>query len=107
MFLGPVATPWRRDRSFLGVAMPYIEKERRWRIDLALNALEITDDGELNYAITKLCLRYLETTIDSAARYADYNAVMGVLTCAQLEFYRMFVTPYEMDKRLQNGPVTP
>lgn len=81
------------------VAIPYIPREQRYEIDLNNAAPETP--GQLNYAITVLCLRYLGQAPD----YADYNEVVGVLECAKLELYRMQVAPYEAGKILENGNV--
>jgi hypothetical protein len=62
----------------------------------------IMTDGELNYAITVLCDRYIKT---HGKRYDTLNAVMGVLSCAAHEFYRRVVVPYEEKKAESNGEV--
>ncbi len=59
------------------------------------------DVGELNYAITSLILDFLP----KAPRYADYNAVLGALEAAKLEFYRRAAAPYENQKAFDNGDV--
>lgn len=69
--------------------------------------MQITDDGELNYALTKLVLRYLASTTVSTPRYADYAAVIGAFECAKSEFIRMHLVPYEVKKIARNGPVRP
>lgn len=83
--------------------MPYVTREQRAQLDPTLNALPALTAGELNYAITKLCLRNLGST----PTYDDYNRVMGVLSGASQEFYRMAVAKYEDDKIVQNGNVRP
>lgn len=79
--------------------MPYIEQHRRPRIDACVQALaqSIESDGELNYAITRLLLA------QKPCSYAKFNALVGVLECCKLEFYRRAVAPYENIKRDQNG----
>lgn len=59
----------------------------------------ITSEGDLNYAITRLCLAEVPET------YADYNALIGVLECAKQEFYRRAVATYEDEKLIENGDV--
>ncbi len=91
--------------------MPYIKKERRTAITkhgsagsvgLNIDALEIESVGELNFAITKLCLDFLEK--DGRA-YRSFNEIVGVLECVKLEFYRKAVVEYEDEKIKENGDV--
>lgn len=81
--------------------MPYIES-RRIDIDDAMIDLkaEINTYGKANYAITKLLLDSFEPT-----SYNDFNALIGVLECAKLEFYRRAVATYEDQKIKENGDV--
>ncbi len=85
--------------------MPYIKQEDRDDLDGCLNALGrksfIGNVGELNYAITKLCLGYL----GPQPRYIDFNDVLGVLTAVTQELYRRKVAPYEDKKIIENGDV--
>lgn len=83
--------------------MPYIDKSLRPRLDASLEYLieDIQTEGELNYAITRLCKGFLS----NSPSYAEYNSVMGVLECAKQEFYRRMVTVYEDEKIKQNGDV--
>lgn len=79
--------------------MPYIKKERR----AALDGIAFPKDaGELNYTITMFCIEYLKNTEE---RYADYNAIIGVLESAKLEFYRRAVSKYEDKKIIENSDV--
>lgn len=87
--------------------MPYIEPERRKPIDEAFEDLRITDDGELNYAMSKLAIRYLATSTAGAPRYSDYAAVIAAFECAKAEFIRMHLVPYEVKKIALHGPVRP
>jgi len=83
--------------------MPYITQEQRIELDQWLDDI-ITFDlppGELNYIITKLLLK------TKPRSYADYNTLVGVLTCCLLEFYRRAVAKYEDNKRDINGEVYP
>lgn len=83
--------------------MPYITKLQRSYIDLFLDDVSknISSVGELNYAITMLLLKYVERK--GGPSYSLYNDVAGVLSCADKEFYRCYVVPYEEEKRLENG----
>ena len=82
--------------------MPYIDSLVRQRLDPDVEQLAswIRNPGELNYAITKLCLEVLDE-----ANYEHYNAMIGVLECAKLEMYRRAVGPYEDGKIAANGDV--
>lgn len=80
--------------------MPYIKEANRAWIDTEVS--EPSDAGELNYFITKTCLRFLKKT---DKKYADYNTIVGVLECAKLEFYRRAVASYEDEKIKTNGDV--
>jgi hypothetical protein len=93
--------------------MPYITQIQREPMQKSLETLsfEITSPGELNYAITMLCHKYLaakdpfgmENKYD--ARYQSHNDVIGVLSAAQMEFYRRLSAPYEDRVMIQNGDV--
>jgi hypothetical protein len=81
--------------------MPYIDPAARARIE----AGEVpADAGELNYAITRLLLRYLAA---HGLHYGVFNDIMGALEGAKLELYRRQTAPYEDDKRAGNGDVYP
>lgn len=90
--------------------MPYVKPERRDCIyfknennsDHCIDVGEIESVGELNYAITMLCLDFLEK--DGRA-YRSFNEIIGVLECAKQEFYRRAVVPYENEKVEENGDV--
>lgn len=84
--------------------MPYINQAERERMASDINSLShsMSTAGELNYAVTQLCRRFL---INSPGKYADYNAVIGVLECAKLEFYRRAAAAYEDRKIAENGDV--
>ena len=81
--------------------MPYIEKERRIDLDAGEAPLSV---GELNYALTQLCVDYLFEE-NPEPTYSDYNDIIGVLESVKLEFYRRMVTPYEDKKLMENGDV--
>lgn len=80
--------------------MPYINKLAREALDRGVRpALE---PGELNYKITQVINQYLDSSV---ANYTTYNAVVGALESAKLEFYRRVVSPYEDKKIKENGDV--
>ena len=77
--------------------MPYIKPEHRKNLDIKL--FPVVSSGELNYIITQLLL-------DTKPQcYEDYNALVGVLECCKLEFYRRAVAKYEDEKIKENGDV--
>lgn len=79
--------------------MPYIKQERR-------NAAETNpqESGELNFAITRLVLKFLSRK-GPVPRYQDFNDAIGALECAKQELYRRMVSPYEDKKVAENGDV--
>ena len=80
--------------------MPYIKQERR-------NALAASEEpqnaGELNYAITMIVDRYLQSK--GGIRYAHLNEVIGAMDCAKMELYRRLAVPYEDQKIKESGDV--
>lgn len=87
--------------------MPYIKQEYRTSIEEELNTLiecmnfdGVNGVGDCNYVITKLLQGVLKPTT-----YTDMNAVIGVLECAKMEFYRRMAAPYEDLKATENGDV--
>lgn len=82
--------------------MPYIDAQHRaklfgWTKELAER---IGSAGELNYVISLMCKIYA-----GDANYQRHNETIGVLECAKLERYRVYVVPYEEKKRNQNGDI--
>jgi hypothetical protein len=84
--------------------MPYIKQEARPKLDGAIDELiaAVETDGELNYTVTRLVQGAAEKR---GGGYAVFNALVGVLECAKLEFYRRVVRPYEDRKARENGDV--
>lgn len=78
--------------------MPYIPQDRR--TDL-LNGATPMAVGEVNFLVTVICNQFL----GASPRYADLNAVVGVLECAKLEFARRKLFPYEEGAMARNGDV--
>lgn len=83
--------------------MPYIKQEIRPGIDVVIDRVALDNEGELNYAITKLIHNYI---LDRKINYSLLNSVMGVITCVGKEFYIRVVIPYEDHKRNENGKVS-
>lgn len=83
--------------------MPYISEERRQAL-ASLVSIGPEAAGELNYCITDMCLAYIDNqAVDP--NYSIYNAVIGALESAKLEFYRRAIAPYETQKMFENGDV--
>jgi len=88
--------------------MPYIEQERRYKLeeDGALSPRPDTP-GELNYCLTVLIRNYLDDpdSGNGPVNYEKYNAVIGALECCKLELYRRMIAPYEDDAMQRHGDV--
>jgi hypothetical protein len=76
--------------------MPYIKQEDRSR---AQHSPETA--GELNYALTMLCKKFL----GKMPNYQRFNDAIGALEGCKLELYRRTVAPYEDIKIQYNGDV--
>lgn len=86
--------------------MPYIRPSARESLKPATDAIDaagITNVGELNYLLTKVCLSYLRRHRPTS--YVHLNDVVGALGCALQEFYRRQAVPYEEGKICENGDV--
>jgi len=79
--------------------MPYIEQHERADIEFGVTPRSA---GELNYAITRVIVKWLSLT---PTNYGDLNTAIGVLECAKLELYRRIAAPYEDTKIRENGDV--
>lgn len=89
--------------------MPYIKQENRDRLNNLndgilnlLSTISIQNSGELHYLIAELIDMYLTC---HGENYNTINEIIGVLTCANLEFYRRVAAPYEDSKISENGDV--
>ena len=82
--------------------MPYIPQKAREPLDPYIGDLGdyINDVGQLNYAISQLCIEFAAR---QGSNYAAFNATIGVLESAKLELYRRHVAPYEDIKMAENG----
>ena len=83
--------------------MPYIKEDGRLELEHIVKEFYSyhLDHGDVNYLITQLCLS------TQPVNYADYNALVGSLECAKLEFYRRAVAAYEDEKIKENGDIYP
>ncbi|MDP2692208.1 MAG: hypothetical protein Q8O88_01050 [bacterium] len=89
--------------------MPYVKQVRRGVMDQEMRAIEdfVRDTpniqiGDMNYIVTRLVQAYLR---NKTINYDSLNAVVGMLSCAQLELYRRLISEYEDSKAEQNGDV--
>jgi len=84
--------------------MPYVSQPIRKLldddIDAIIDKLSGEGDGAVNYVISRI-MGFLY----DADSYEAYNAGIGVLECAKLEFYRRKVAKYEDYKIQVNGDV--
>jgi hypothetical protein len=81
--------------------MPYIKQNRR-EVLYPRSVVPAATAGELNYQITMLCRRWLDTF---GTNYEHINTVVGALECAKIEFSRRVAAPYEDLKIAENGDV--
>jgi hypothetical protein len=77
--------------------MPYISEKERPQAEYVPNT-----SGELNYAITKLMVNFVQR---KGLSYTTINDCMGAVSGAGLEFYRRVAVPYEDNKCEENGDV--
>ncbi|WP_028574977.1 DUF6899 family protein [Desulfonatronovibrio hydrogenovorans] len=84
--------------------MPYISADRRQAFDQALEmlALEVRDQGELNYCIFKLSRLIIDRIGES---YANLSMCSSAMEHAKLEWYRKALVPYEEKKIQENGGI--
>ena len=80
--------------------MPYI---KQWDM-IHVDSFGAKTPGELNYAITRLLVRYLA---QKGLDYQAINDVNGALEGAKMEFNRRVTAPYEDRKIKDNGDVYP
>src|SRR3990167_8067316 len=90
--------------------MPHIPQSDRDTFSAVLVELDWIIDkhgisnGELNYLMTTLALRYIKI---HGLSYNTGSDVIKALECAKLEFYRKVMAPYEDQKAFNNGDVYP
>ena len=80
--------------------MPYIQNKER-RLALLGGSLPLTV-GELDYALTVLCLQYIG---EYPYTFEKLNSIVGVLDNVKDEFRRRVLHPYENLKCAENGDV--
>ena len=80
--------------------MPYIKQEDKSRV----NSFGAETSGELNFAITRLLIKYIEA---HGLSYQIINDIAGALCGATAEFQRRVVVDYEDAKIEENGDVYP
>ena len=76
--------------------MPYIDREDRDELDY--DGVMPSSPGELNFVITRLVNKYINTI--GPLRYRSINEAIGVIECVKLELYRRIAAPYE-DKKME------
>ncbi len=87
--------------------MPYIPKDERTELDELAGALVTilrngNFRGKLNYFISSIAEGLIQA---NGVSYSFLNDFIGVLECVKLELYRRVATPYEDDKKVENGDV--
>jgi len=83
--------------------VPYIPIKRREEIQ---DGCTPQNPGELNFKITATILEYLYNLNPSEPnRYADFNEVIGVLSCVGRELWDRRIRPYEDHKKTEEGDV--
>jgi hypothetical protein len=80
--------------------MPHVKDFESIEEELSDAALTNMNGGILNAHITAICKIYLQ---QGAMNYERINTVIGALSGATLEFYRLVAAPYEDKKRKENG----
>src|ERR1039458_4002970 len=97
--------------------MPYITQDKRKPLQDYIDVLADKiwqshvhagdRNGLMNYVISKLIRDVYgpDEHGNNPWRYSSINDVVGVLSCAQAEFYAKVALPYERKKEEENGPV--
>lgn len=85
--------------------MPYIKKDRKVEIDKQFKNLLLANEGELNYAICSLFMRYIDDNLDGLLAYRHLNSGLGAIIAAHDEIYLRLVRPFERTKQLENGDI--
>lgn len=82
--------------------MPYIKRELRKQFRPTCSVPNRDEPGNLNYQITELLRQFVAL---NGTSYTTFNAALGAIEGAKLEFYRRVVVPYEEEKMKENGDV--
>lgn len=90
--------------------MPYVKERNRELykpLQQMLDTFNLLHPGDLNYLLTLVCQRYLQTWGDETrdVTYREYNDIIGALEACKLELYRRMVAPYEDEAIKRNGDV--
>lgn len=101
---------WNKNGSWIEFGrkenkLPYIEREKRDKFDMSLQYLgkHIEKAGDLDYCITKLCTYFIQTM--GGLKFKNLALVAGILLFVILETYRRIASPYEDEKKNENGDV--
>lgn len=90
--------------------MPYIKPFYRKAVDKQVCELtklikkhfsENDIDGVVNYMFCKILLKVL----GDKPSYLRYERILGALECIKQELYRRVITPYEEEKKKENGDI--
>lgn len=84
--------------------MPYIKKQQRKKFEDAFKNLLIMDEGELNYAVCQLFMKYIDC-IDGTVGYKQFNGGLGAIELAKQEIIRRVLNGYEHQKIIENGDI--
>jgi len=86
--------------------MPYIKKEKRFKFDKPISDLITTIDsvGELTYVFYKIAIGIAHKW---PIKYSELAKITAALEHSKLELYRNLISPYEDEKRRENGDVVP
>lgn len=84
--------------------MPYIKTQARELLDEPIEELghNITNVGALNYAMTRLALKYIQ---NYGLNYANLASVIGTIRLVSTEIEQRLVRDYEDGKITENGDV--
>jgi len=84
--------------------MPYIKKVQRPKIDTAFKNLLLLDEGELNYAVCQLFMRFIDSQ-EGAINYKKLNGGIGAIILAADEIKARILRGYEHQKIIENGDI--
>ena len=84
--------------------MPYIKKDQRLKFNRAFRDLLILDEGELNYAVCQLFMKFVDCQ-EGEISYKKINGGLGAIELAKQELIRRVLTGYEHQKIIENGDI--
>lgn len=84
--------------------MPYIKKDQRLKFNRAFRDLLILDEGELNYAVCCLFMKFIDQQ-EGNISYKKLNAGLGAIELAKQELIRRVLNGYEHQKIIENGDI--